>query len=200
MQVLGVVALEERLDHELPVALPTLDHRTRDHVVTEAEVREVVVDVGSEVRAHIERSAGREHAPHDAVASFAREREEPARRFVDGRERLAMGDVDEAPAEIVGPGVVAAGEGLGLPARRVDEPRAAMPAHVHERPRLAGLVARHEDRYARDLARHVAPRLCDLRRVRDGERHAAKESALSRRSRVRGVRVRADGGVRERAG
>ncbi len=166
-----------------------LGDRLDAHVIAESEAFEIVVDGLAEMRAHVERRAGRQHDPHDSMAHLARERNEAACARVERRKCFAVRDVRELAAEIVRPRVVTAREGFGVSARRVDEARAAMPAHVDERAH-AVIAARDEHGNAGHFARDEAPAFGDFGCVRDRDGHAAKHRALAARALFGRVRAR----------
>jgi len=78
VEIFRVVALEEGLDHELPVARARLADIFESHVIVQREGSEIGVDLLSQVRTNVDRSARVEHRPDDAVANLARKRDEAA--------------------------------------------------------------------------------------------------------------------------
>ena len=172
MEPLDVVAVEERVDDELPVEAALDVHRPERGVASETEAVQLVGE-GAEVSCDVDRRPRGRDGPDEAGAFLDGHGNEVAVTFA--WEPLGVRNVDESSIQAVGPAVVAADESLLVSTRRVGEAGAAVTAHVEERPEGAVAPARDHERNAERIVRDEVAGRGELGGVRDDDRQVAKE-------------------------
>ena len=126
------------------------------------------VDVDDRLRGEVE--------PHESGPLGARERREAEAGPVEVAEVLRVEHADEATLVVVAPTVVGAGVAAGRPDPLGGDDRAAVAAHVEERPQLAVGATGDEVRRAEHLAGEIGVRLGELARGSDDERESAEHA------------------------
>ena len=152
-----VVALQVAVDDDLPVG--TLQHAGRVVVAAgEVERAQQLEQLRAQPGVEVELGRAVERDEDDAGPLVDRQRQQPHGRLVDRAERLLAVHAGQAAGEVVGPGVVGAGEATGRPGALGHELATAVPAGVHDGAQRAVALARDDDRRADRVDRLVAAR------------------------------------------
>ena len=170
-----VVRLLESLEQDAPVHVSVEGPRSEEVVLAEVEAAEVLLEwrePGIDIDGFVAR--GGNH-PDQAEMLKDGKFDEADARTVNRVEAHGLRQPSEDPFEVVGPGVIRAGEATGVAAWFALEGGASMPAHVEKRLQVAVLGAGDEDRHTGLAMREEIPWIRQLGAMRNGDRELTEQ-------------------------
>ena len=149
-----VVVLEIVVDRCLPVAVPDLGHDRAGRTQLLELVGRDEIGVGAP---HLfDRGPARDHAhEHEAMEHLELDRIESEAGAIEAWESLGSRQRPERPLMGVVPAVIRTDDRALAVSRAIEQPRAAVTAHVLERPQLALAAADDDDAVAHHVQGHV---------------------------------------------
>src|SRR5262249_6386314 len=149
-----VIALEKRVDHDLPVYTP-VEHARFVVVVRFEPIGGKIVLDAAERGVEIETCAWRRAEPDHAAFLYYRQLAQPALALVDLGERALVRARQQPPVGAITPGVIRTGEATLRLATAFGDARAAVTADIEERAKRTILVPYQQNGIARIIMSHI---------------------------------------------